>query len=312
MCVIVFSEKGKEAPTEEQIRKMFNKNPDGAGFAYNDPKDKNKVKFEKGFMTVGALLERIKPLEQWKDTNFAIHFRIGTAGKNDAATCHPFKISNKFNVLRETKGEGAVLFHNGVLDKGGYADPLSSDTQDFVIAMAPLLEKYNKSKTRDRVIEYATEGNRLLLMYEGNKFKLFGDWKKSDEGDLWVSNKLWETTSYGTWYGGYTNYGAYGYGAYGFDDWSDDREYETSKKEDKKEDKKKKLEKLTEDEMRRLWRELEINGYAWFANEKQMHQMMNDADALHGNMATKNTFTYVFDEEQLIAYDIDMEDDLLY
>ena len=134
MCVILLSEKGKDAPTEEQIKQAFRRNPDGAGFAYCDKSDGNKVKWEKGFMTVDSLLERLEPLEQWKDTTLAIHFRIGTAGKNDKATCHPFPISTVFGDLRKTSGEGAVLFHNGVLNTGGWADPLSSDTQDFVIA----------------------------------------------------------------------------------------------------------------------------------------------------------------------------------
>ena len=172
MCVIALSPKGVKAPTEEQIKKMFSKNPDGAGFAYCDKHDHDKVKFEKGFMTVEALLDRLDPLEQWTDTTLAIHFRIGTAGKNDEKTCHPFRISNKFKDLQQLSGEGPVLFHNGVLAQGGLADPLSSDTQDFVIAYAPLFEKYNKSKTRDAFIEDAVAGSRVLVMYDGNKIKM--------------------------------------------------------------------------------------------------------------------------------------------
>ena len=34
MCVILLSEKGKDAPTEKQIKQAFRRNPDGAGFAY--------------------------------------------------------------------------------------------------------------------------------------------------------------------------------------------------------------------------------------------------------------------------------------
>lgn len=49
MCVIAFSEKGKAIPTEEQITKMWNHNPDGAGFAYEK---RGKIVFRKGFMTL--------------------------------------------------------------------------------------------------------------------------------------------------------------------------------------------------------------------------------------------------------------------
>ena len=34
MCVIVFSPKGVDIPTEEQIKTMWEANPDGAGYAY--------------------------------------------------------------------------------------------------------------------------------------------------------------------------------------------------------------------------------------------------------------------------------------
>ena len=184
MCVICFSPKGVDAPTEEQIKDMFEANSDGAGYAYNGRN--GKVFYKKGFMKVEDLLKELEPLKKWKNKNLAIHFRIGTAGKNDAATCHPFKITSRFNELRETKGVGPVLFHNGILSKGGELDANSSDTQDFVAAFAPLLKKFNKSKVRDKWIEEITDGNKLLIMYDKNKYKLYGKWEK--DGELFVSN----------------------------------------------------------------------------------------------------------------------------
>ena len=47
MCVIAFSPKGKDMPTEAQIKSMFKKNPDGAGFAYEEG---DTVKYKKGFI----------------------------------------------------------------------------------------------------------------------------------------------------------------------------------------------------------------------------------------------------------------------
>lgn len=184
MCVIAFSPKGVDAPTEQQIRDMFMANPDGAGYAYNGKN--GKVYYKKGFMKVEDLLKDLQPLKRWKNKNLAIHFRIGTAGRNDAETCHPFKISSRFNELRETRGTGPVLFHNGILSNGGELDANSSDTQDFVAAFAPLLKKYNKSKVRDKWMEEITKNNRVLIMYDKNKYKLYGKWEK--DGDIVVSN----------------------------------------------------------------------------------------------------------------------------
>ena len=210
MCVIAFSPKGVDIPSEQQIKRMWEHNPDGAGYAYVNKK--GKVVYKKGFMSLGELMQELEAPERFKNTNFALHFRIGTSGKNDKATCHPFPVSNCFGDLRKTEGEAdSVLFHNGILSRGGIANPLASDTQDFVIAMSPLFKKYNKSKTRDYFIEELIEGSRLLVLYKNNAFKMFGNWEQ--DGDIWVSNLNYKT-SY-DWYGS----GYYGWHEYGYDDY---------------------------------------------------------------------------------------------
>lgn len=203
MCVIAFSPKGKDIPSVEQLTSMWYTNPDGAGYAYVG-KD-GRVVYRKGFMTLDSLLEELKNPERFKNTNFAVHFRIGTAGQNDAPTCHPFPVSTEFGRLRQTEGvEDAVLFHNGVIGTGGLVNPLSSDTQDLVVALAPMIQKYNKSKARDHYISQFTSGNRLLILYKNNAFKMYGGWER--DGDLWVSNLhykgyySWEGARYGDSY----------------------------------------------------------------------------------------------------------------
>lgn len=318
MCVILLSEKGKAAPTEEQIRNAYKKNPDGAGFAYCDKSDHNKVKWEKGFMTVEELLERLKPLDQWTDTTLAIHFRIGTAGKNDAHTCHPFPISTVFGDLRKTSGEGPVLFHNGVLSTGGFADPLSSDTQDFVIATAPLFKKYNKSKVRDKFIEEFVVGNRVLVMYDDNKVKLYGRWEKSDEGELLVSNKLWEYGSYYS-YGGYTNwsnYGAYHTGTAAPAPTTTTTTTTTSTTSTASTSTKRKvyyddddavLTSITKEEVNKLWEQLAQNKYIWFDNRMQFDDMLTSADEIDGSIVIKDGMAYVFDEDEMEAWDASLD-----
>lgn len=213
MCVIAFSPKGTDIPTKQQIKKMWNKNPDGAGYAYVNKK--GKVVFKKGFMSLSDLMAELEAPERFKNTNFALHFRIGTSGKNDKETCHPFPVSNNFGDLRKTEGEAdSVLFHNGILSEGGITSPLASDTQDFVVAMSPLLKKFNRSKARDFFIEELIEGNRVLVLYKNNAFKMFGKWEK--DGDIWVSNLSYQY-SY-SWYGS----GYYGWYEYGYDPYEDD------------------------------------------------------------------------------------------
>lgn len=211
MCVIAFSPKGNEAPTEKQIKEMFKKNPDGAGYAWDDGAT---VHFKKGFMNVDDLLEDLGPLEKWKDKNFAMHFRIGTAGKNDKKTTHPFPLTNNFGELRKLQGDGPVLFHNGVISGyGGIIDPLASDTQDFVAGVASkLLTRPNTpSKIIAKTIDTIIGSSRLLIMYGKNKVVKFGDWKEKD-GNFY-SNLLWEPHEY-TYTPSYSTYG----GCYYYDE----------------------------------------------------------------------------------------------
>lgn len=207
MCVIAVSPKGADIPTKEQLTKMWNANPDGAGYAYIGRG--GRVHYRKGFMKLEDLLKELEHPERFKRTLFAIHFRIGTSGENDAKTCHPFPVTTNFGELTKSEGTAdSVLFHNGVLDKGGVCNPLASDTQDFVVGMAPLIHKHFKSKVRDHIIASMTQGNRLFIMYKGGKTKMYGTWSK--DGDLWVSNTYYQEY-YDTYYG--HNYG-HNYGAY--------------------------------------------------------------------------------------------------
>ena len=210
MCVIAFSPKGNDMPTEEQIRKMFKKNPDGAGYAYEEGKT---VHYKKGFMSVEDLLEDLGPLEKWKDKAVAMHFRIGTAGKNDKKTTHPFLISSSFGDLRKLEGEGPVLFHNGVISGfGGIIDPLASDTQDFVAGVASHLlnTKRQPSKVATQAISSIIGSSRLLLMYGKGKNFTFGDWHQKDGN--YYSNMIWDTTpTYISTTSNYTGGSYYGY-----------------------------------------------------------------------------------------------------
>lgn len=200
MCVIAFSPKGVEIPKEEHIRQMWATNPDGAGYAYVN--DNGQVVYHKGFMTVEALLKALHNREKYTDTNFALHFRIGTSGKNDAKTCHPFPVSEHFQDLTSLSGTTqAVLFHNGVLGAGGVSHPLASDTQDFVVAFAPILQRYTKNLARDEYINGLIGTSKLLIMYENNQFKMYGKWEK--DGDIWVSNLNYKFEY--SWHGDYSD-----------------------------------------------------------------------------------------------------------
>lgn len=285
MCVIAFSPKGVDIPTETKLRQMWNHNPDGAGYAYVDKK--GSVVYRKGFMTFESLMADLKAPERFKNTNFAIHFRIGTSGKNDGATCHPFPISTNFGELRKTEGVAeSVLFHNGVLSEGGIISPLASDTQDFVVAMAPLLKKFNRSKARDYFIGELTEGNRLLVLYKNNTFKMFGDWKK--DGDLWVSNLSYQNGY--SWYGS----GYYGWQEYVYDEYG---EYISRTIGEKTNDS-----PVKTDKSNALWQEIIKKEYKFLDNEDELQLLIDSADTYTDGKVEQAGYVLGYDKKQLLAW----------
>lgn len=295
MCVIAFSPKGTDIPSKQQIKQMWQHNPDGAGYAYVNKK--GKVVYRKGFMTLKELLAELEVPERFKNTSFALHFRIGTSGKNDQATCHPFPVTNRFDELRKTEGEAdSVLFHNGVLSKGGIVSPLASDTQDFVVAMSPMFKKFNKSKARDFFIEELIEGSRLLVLYKNNAFKMFGKWEK--DGDIWVSNLNYKT-SY-SWYGsGYYDYNEYGWD----DDWYDHLEWDKGWNKDKNTSLQKTFNSTrnTSDEAYKLWKEIIKKEYK-FVTDAELDILKESADAYTRNSIELAGYVVGYDYGQSLVW----------
>lgn len=287
MCVIAYSPKGIDIPTEEQIKQMWSANPDGAGYAYTT---RNGVKYSKGFMTVEELLKELEPQRaHLKHTEFGIHFRIGTSGKNDKHTTHPFPVTTKYHELRQVEGTvPAVLFHNGVVAQGGLADKNSSDTQDFTIAMAPLLNKYTHSKTRDYFIEELLGTSKLLILYKGNRVKMYGKWEK--DGELYVSNTYYQYKS-----SGYSRYSAYYDDDYEYDGWWRDYWHAPKVTEEKKseEDGIALAEKLLD--------EIEQNSFAYTTPEG-IKALKNEAEFTTTALMEFEDFTLGYDDTNCLVW----------
>lgn len=118
MCVICVSEKGKRQPTEAEIRMMFGKNPDGAGYMVAEG---DNVRIEKGFMTLRSLMSALRAENFGEDDVVVYHFRISTqAGVNPEMT-QPFPLTDE---LKYTKALSLLcqcgVAHNGII-------PLTSD-----------------------------------------------------------------------------------------------------------------------------------------------------------------------------------------
>lgn len=197
MCVIAFSPKGTDIPDEAKLKKMWDKNPDGAGIMMELPGNVNS--YTKGLMTWQGFKDKLAELNKaykLKDLNVAIHFRIGTAGKNDGPTTHPFRLNNSYKKLRQLNyfGTEPLVMHNGVIPKfGGKLDKNSSDTQDFVALIMSNLWGKVDDETLKQTITSLVSSSRLIIFNQG-KVALIGNWEERE--GIKYSNTLWNVTNY--------------------------------------------------------------------------------------------------------------------
>lgn len=176
MCIIVSKEKGINMPTKSTLKECFLRNSDGAGLMYTK---NNSVVIEKGFMNFGSFYKRIKELKKefnsdLKDVPMVFHFRIGTQGKNDEFTCHPFMISNKSEDLKRTRVKTNIgMVHNGIISTySRVREDNLSDTQLFIKYCVSIFNKMNRNFYKDdEVLDYlysVAQSKLCFLDKEGN------------------------------------------------------------------------------------------------------------------------------------------------
>lgn len=240
MCIIVAKPKGVEMPTNEIFRNCFMNNDDGAGLMYTNPST-GMIEIEKGFMTWHSFETRLDELKDkyndFKDMNFVAHFRIGTQGKNDEYTCHPFPVSSKDKMLRKLKLTTDMGFvHNGILSDYSSSSydyktktyikkqSVLSDTQLFIKHQLNSYKSLNRNflknkQVRDFISRYASENSsKFAFIDKGDQLYLFGNFTV-DEG-VYYSNSTYSYSSYSRYLS-----------SYDWSDWNNTETYKSPKKE---------------------------------------------------------------------------------
>lgn len=201
MCIIVAKEKGIEIPSKETLQTCFENNPDGAGFMY--VKD-DKVVIDKGYMDFRSFYKRLKKLDRklhLKDKALVMHFRIGTHGKNDRQTTHPFPISSNASDLKRTYITTDLgVVHNGIIQKYDYENDLS-DTQLFIRDVISILKGLNRNFYKDKgtldMLNRVTK-SKLCFLDTKNDLIYVGDFVKDDNG-VRYSNSTYKYSYYNDW-----------------------------------------------------------------------------------------------------------------
>lgn len=114
MCIIAVSKKGVRQPNTEELKTMFQRNPDGAGYMFLNKN--GDVEIHKGFMTWEDFEQAMKVQKFTKDDVVIYHFRIATQGGINREMCHPFPLTDKLEqtTFLDCVGPCGVA-HNGII-----------------------------------------------------------------------------------------------------------------------------------------------------------------------------------------------------
>ena len=228
MCIIAVKKEGVNMPSQETIKRMFDKNSDGAGFMIKRKRSK-LVTVEKGFMDLKSFNKAISAQKIKSSDIVVMHFRITTAGETIPSMTHPFvaDVNPEVNQVLSAKTDSLCYAHNGTINDYGDHE-LYSDTS--ILGMNILSQDFIKNGLYNDaiidLIECRLDGSRLAVINPvEHKVHIFGEWDKTGSSYKWnedkesgmiYSNHSWEAPKT---YGGYGGYGSWGSGSWGSGSW---------------------------------------------------------------------------------------------
>lgn len=210
MCIIMSKPKGVALPDKATFRRCYQNNPDGCGYMYVE---KGKVIIKKGFMGYKNMYKEIRNLLERQDRSVVVHFRIGTSGKKDQKTCHPYPITNEVKGLQKTYFETDLgIVHNGIIS--GYSDRTNTDlndTQVFIRDFLSVLKDLNRDFYKQtNVLKMLEQVTTSKLTFLDNKDEIYyvGDFIQ-DESGVYYSNGTYKVESYWRAYESYSRKNKY-------------------------------------------------------------------------------------------------------
>jgi hypothetical protein len=188
MCIIAYCEKGVALPEKKILKRCWDNNYMGAGYAYYIP-ETDTWKAKKGLMTWKEFWRSLKGEKFKDDQRVIIHFRIGTSGNIHGPDCtHPFIVSEDPEEMRVLEFETRnLVFHNGVISQG------RGTVSDSMLAVAEFIEPLFKYATYDKKVLgilgllLGQSKNRWLIT-EGKEVFFLGTWIIEDKTGIEWSN----------------------------------------------------------------------------------------------------------------------------
>lgn len=193
MCVIASIPAGQTV-SEQDIRDMWQRNPDGGGISYID---KGQVKVYKSMKLKPYLKKVQNVIKTFGDNDILLHMRIATHGEVCIANTHPFAVKQNGKACKDI-----VFAHNGVLPsayqtgkKDIDADGIQiSDTRQFNELFWNNFDIYaiDDARVRELIEDILGWGNKFVVFNASKHLRrttyIFNESRGSWKDGVWLSN----------------------------------------------------------------------------------------------------------------------------
>ena len=191
MCIIMYSQSGVGYPTKETLEYCWEKNSDGAGYAFLTTEDTWEV--NKGLMDKEEFFAAWEAEEFVPGNTVILHFRIGTSGTWDGACTHPFPIHDEYDELTKLKYNAEhVVFHNGIHGQGenDWSDTMVA-IRDYIVPLYPLMEDEKIQNILNIVLKADSSYGSRWIFGMGEDTVLMGKWFTDKDTGIMYSKDDW-------------------------------------------------------------------------------------------------------------------------
>lgn len=195
MCIIAFKPHKVEPISKKVLKQCWNRNSDGAGYAYLAEGDDGNEFWEvkKGFMSWKKFWKSYSAEEFKKEHVYVCHFRIKSAGEINPGNTHPFPITDDYNTMTQLRFQSKhIVLHNGTCGTG---DKGYSDTMVFIRNKIDALWKpsYKDERVWEILRDLISDTRDRWLILEPDHYHKFGNWQ--EESGVFYSNTSYKPLS---------------------------------------------------------------------------------------------------------------------
>lgn len=179
MCIALVQTPATRIP-DYQLRRGWDTNPDGGGFAYVHD---GKTVIQKGYMKYDDFYRAYnEAIDKYGENSpFLVHLRIGTSGSKSPSNTHPFPI------------KGGAMIHNGILftptgNRAGPAHDRKSDTRVVAESLHNILVLSDIKKASAAIEDAIGSSNKLCFLYDDGSTHIIGEKQGFWDKGIWHSN----------------------------------------------------------------------------------------------------------------------------